>query len=113
MMSTIAGDVNDHSRWPAGRLITRRQSAAGAWIGGADESSRSYPDRICRRARPDAHDFLSAHFQTRNDIGREGLLDDGLIGPPLMMHPGRRDRVRDRKLEIDLVDNDLQHGRDD
>src|SRR5262245_12588179 len=94
----------------SGRSMPCRQRPARARIGGTDDALRRYRDRVRRCAPLVLHHFVAARLESLDYVGWQAPLERDLVGQPLMMHAMRGDGLIDRKLQVDAIDDDLQHG---
>src|SRR5665213_4627092 len=85
--------------------IPSGQCTAGAAVGSADIALRCNLDGIRRSARRARHYIVPARLQGGNLIGRKAGFDRYLVRLPLMMQARRLDRLVDRHVEIDDVDD--------
>src|ERR1700722_20974737 len=93
--------------------ISRRQRTTRLWTGGSDKTPPRHKDRIRRSWRLKNDNIVAARLQGGDQLLRQRRLDEDAIWHPLIMHPRRRNGVRDIHLVIDHIDQDLEHGADD
>ena len=94
-------------------LITGSFRPARAGIGCAEQAVRRHGNRIRRRLAERRDNAVSAFTQRSKSCFGKAVFDANLIRQPLMMQPRRRHRGRDVHLEIDRIEKNLKHRRND
>src|SRR5580692_6640742 len=91
-------------RLPVISAVARAQPFAG--LGVDHDALPISPKMLDRELMP--HGTKNIHC-----IGRQAVLDENLIGKPLMMEPGSVDRFLNVEPEVDHIDQDIRNRGDD
>ena len=75
--------------------LSRGLGAAGAGVGGAQQSVRRHRDGIGGGLAERFADRMAHGFQRRERVIGKAALDAHFVGQPLVMQPGRGDRGSD------------------